>query len=126
MKRLSSTGPSIFSHSTPVKTDLQLDFVLLITTLWAQQFSQLSVHLIVHFSSLYFVSLSLRLLQETVLKAKIKVKPYYGQDFQVRSCQNQTFSFLSYTTVEVLCPGQVTESLSVSCLMRLNLRFTVI
>lgn len=39
-------------------TGLQLDFELLIFTLWVQQFSQFSVHLTVHLSSLCFNILS--------------------------------------------------------------------
>jgi len=57
IKRLSNTGPSIDAWGTPIVTDLQLDFVLLITTLRACQFRQLSVHLTIHFTSPYFISL---------------------------------------------------------------------
>lgn len=45
-------------------TGLQLNFVL-ITTLWAWQFRQFSVHLTVHVSSPYFITLSMRMLRKT-------------------------------------------------------------
>lgn len=44
--------PSINPWGTAVVTGLQLDFELVIFTLWVQQFSQFSVHLTVHLSSL--------------------------------------------------------------------------
>lgn len=51
MMTLSSTGPTINPWGTPLVTDLQLDFVLLIITFWDWQLSQLSAHLIVCLSS---------------------------------------------------------------------------
>lgn len=42
-------------------------------TLWAQQFSQFPVHLIVHLFNLYFISFSIKMLQETVSEALLKI-----------------------------------------------------
>ncbi|GAB0181629.1 hypothetical protein GRJ2_000628200 [Grus japonensis] len=53
MKILNRTGPSIDPWTTPLVTGLQLDFVPLITTLWAWPFSRFSIHLIVCLSSPY-------------------------------------------------------------------------
>ena len=50
---------------SPVATVLQLDFVLLITTLSAQQLSQFLNHFTVQQSSLSFINLSIRMLWET-------------------------------------------------------------
>jgi len=47
MKMLNRTGPGIDPWGTPLVTGLQPDFMLLITMLWAQPFSQFSVHLAV-------------------------------------------------------------------------------
>lgn len=55
---------------TPAVPGLQLVFVPLIKILW--QFSQFSVCITVHLSSLYFISLSMGLLWEIVLKALLK------------------------------------------------------
>ncbi|KAK4806792.1 hypothetical protein QYF61_005588 [Mycteria americana] len=56
MKMLNRTGPSIDPWATPLVTGIQLDFVPLIATLWAQPFSQFSIHLTVCSSSPYFIS----------------------------------------------------------------------
>lgn len=72
MNMFSSIGPSTYPWSTPLVNILQEDFVLLITTLSAWQFSQFSHHLTVHLSNPYFISLSIRMLQETVPKALLK------------------------------------------------------
>lgn len=42
---LNRTGPSTDTRNTPTATSLQLDFVLLITILWARQLSQFLIHL---------------------------------------------------------------------------------
>jgi len=47
MKILNSVGCSIHLWGTPLVTGLQLDFILLITTLRAQLFKQFSIHLTV-------------------------------------------------------------------------------
>lgn len=49
---------SIEPQDTQVPTCLQLDFKPLLVTLWAQQLSPLSIHVIVHFSNSHFASLS--------------------------------------------------------------------
>lgn len=46
MKKINSSGPSI--QGLQHQSCHQLNFVLFITLLWAQQFNQLSVHLTVH------------------------------------------------------------------------------
>lgn len=66
-KIMNCVGPSISHWSTPLVPGLRLDFMLLTTTLWAQQFSQFSKHLTIHLSSLYFTSLSRRILWDTLL-----------------------------------------------------------
>lgn len=60
MKVLNNVDPDINPWDTAaVMSGLQLGFVSLITTLWSWMFSQFSIHLIVHLSSLYFISLSI-------------------------------------------------------------------
>lgn len=54
----------------PLEAGLQLDFMLLITTVWAWQFRQPTS--LPTYLNLYFVSLSMRVLWETVLKALLK------------------------------------------------------
>ena len=44
MKMLSSIDPSVCSWDAPLETGLQMDFMLLITSLWAQEFSQFTVY----------------------------------------------------------------------------------
>jgi len=72
MKKLNKTGPSIDPLGTPLVTSLQLDSELLITTLWVLPFSQFSIHLTDHSSSLHFLSFPRRILWETVSKALLK------------------------------------------------------
>jgi len=72
VKWLNGTGPSIDPWGTPLVTGLLLDFVLLITIVWAQSLSQFSIHLCVCSSSLYTNSFSMNILQETVLEALSK------------------------------------------------------
>ena len=50
---LNHTWPSINPRDPPLVTGLQLDFLQLITTLWAQQFSQISSHFTVHLLPLH-------------------------------------------------------------------------
>lgn len=47
MKILNRTGPTIEPWGTQLVTGLQLDFMLLITTLWDYLFNQYSIHPIV-------------------------------------------------------------------------------
>lgn len=61
MKTLNSVGHGVSPCGTELVTGCQLDFMLLIVTLWAQQFSQFSVSFTVHFSSPCFISLSMRM-----------------------------------------------------------------
>lgn len=48
MKTLNKTDPSIVYWDTPLVSSLQLEFVLVIITLWAQTFLHFSVHVTVH------------------------------------------------------------------------------
>lgn len=48
MKMLKRPGSSIDPWATLLATGLQLDFVLLMITLWVQPFRQLSIHFIIH------------------------------------------------------------------------------
>lgn len=66
LKMLNIIGPSIDLLGTPLVTGIQGDFMLLITSLWAQQFSRFLIHLTVYLSSLYFIGLSMRVLGDTV------------------------------------------------------------
>lgn len=59
-------GPSINPWGTAPVAGLQQEFTLMITTLWAWQFSQISVHLTVHCPC--FTSLPMRMLREAVEK----------------------------------------------------------
>lgn len=68
------SDPSIDTWSIPVVTNLQLDFVPLIIMLLAQYFCQLKIHLTVHFWNPFLISLSMKMLQETVMKALLKLK----------------------------------------------------
>jgi len=72
MKRLSSIGPINDPWDAQLVTGLQLDFVPLITTIWAWQFIQFSSHLVLYLSSLYFISFSVRTLWDTVLNVLLK------------------------------------------------------
>lgn len=67
--------PRRASWGTPVANGHHtIDFVSLITTCWAQHYSQFSTHLIIHFPSPYLTSLVIRRLQEIVTRlAKVKV-----------------------------------------------------
>ena len=56
----------------PLVTGLQLDFMPLISTLWAQPFIQFSVHLAIYLASPYSISFTVRFLWETVSKALLK------------------------------------------------------
>jgi len=49
-----------------------LDFMSLITTAWSWQVSQFSVHFTVHLAKPYLISLSVRMLWETVSNALLK------------------------------------------------------
>ena len=66
--------PGLDLQGDPLGTGLQLDFMLLIAALGAWQFSQFSVHLTVHLSSPYFISLSLRVLRETARLSTLKLR----------------------------------------------------
>ena len=68
MKMLNSIGPIIESWGISLLTGLWLDFIPLLITLWHQQFREFSVHLTAHLPKLYFISLSMRMLKETVTK----------------------------------------------------------
>lgn len=68
IKKFSSIGPC----GTSLMTSVQLDFGPLITNLWAQLFSQLSVYLLVYISNPYFSSLLMRVLWEKVSKSLLK------------------------------------------------------
>ncbi|KAK1197403.1 TENS3 protein, partial [Pygoscelis papua] len=72
MKVWNSIGPSISSWGIMLVTCLLVDLVQLITSLWAQPFSQFSIHLTVHLSNPCFVSLFMRMLWETMIKALLK------------------------------------------------------
>lgn len=48
MKMLNITRPSVYLQGAPVAANLQLDFKPCITTLRAQQFSQISIHLTIY------------------------------------------------------------------------------
>lgn len=65
---LHDTNPIHNLWGVPLVTDLQLDFVPLVTTLWAWQLGQLSAHLTIYSSSLYFTSLFMRVSGESVSK----------------------------------------------------------
>lgn len=57
-KILNRNGPSIDPPGIPLVTVIQLGFVSLITTLCVQLFSQFSIHFIVCWSSMEFISFS--------------------------------------------------------------------
>lgn len=67
MKSQSSIGSGINPWGTPLVTEFQLDFMLLIGTPWAQKFSQFSIHLAVHLSSPCLSSVSMSKLREKTL-----------------------------------------------------------
>lgn len=69
MKILTYIGPSVDPWGTSLVTEFQLDIVLLIRTLWGHPFHQFSATLTVHLSTPYFISLSMRMSRETMLKA---------------------------------------------------------
>jgi len=56
MKMSNNTRPSTHRCGTLLFTSLQLDSVLLMTTLWAPLISWFSIHLSVHSSTLHFLS----------------------------------------------------------------------
>lgn len=70
MKMLNSVWLLYWSLGLTTGTGLQRDFMLLFTTLWAQQFHQFSVFL----SSLYSISLSVRMLCDKVSKVLLKAR----------------------------------------------------
>ena len=74
MNILNKTGSSTSHWEHYLSTDLQLDSALMITTLWALPVSKFSIHLTVHSSIPHFLSLSTRMLWETVSKALLKSK----------------------------------------------------
>lgn len=55
-------------------TGLRLDFVLLITTCYVHQLSQFSVHLAVHLSRPYLISLPMKTLWETMTEVFLKLR----------------------------------------------------
>lgn len=55
-------GPNMYSWGASLMMGLQLVFLSVMTILWAQLFSWISVHLAVHLTRQYFISLSARLL----------------------------------------------------------------
>ena len=65
---------SIEPWGTSLVTCLQLDFVPLTTTPWAQLFRRFSFHLTIHLSNLYFVSLSTKLTTWSYGKSKALLK----------------------------------------------------
>ena len=73
MLQLNRIGPGIEPWHTPLVTGLQLDLMQLITTLWAWQLNYLSVHFTAHLSSLYFISLFVRILWETMSKSEVNI-----------------------------------------------------
>jgi len=68
MKILNSIRPCVDPWAIPLVTDIQLDFVPLITMVWVWLFRQFSIHLTVHFSNICFLSFCMRMLQDTVVK----------------------------------------------------------
>lgn len=68
---LMKTLCSINSRVILQMTDLDLELMPLITTLWVLQFSQYSIYPTVHWFCTYFISLSTKMLWETALKANI-------------------------------------------------------
>lgn len=87
--------PIIDPWATLPVTASQLDFIPLITTLWAWPFTQFLVHLPVCSSSLYFSSFPVRILWQTVLESLSKAllnilcSPLFYQDsnFITEGCQ---------------------------------------
>lgn len=79
MTMLNSIVPSVNPWVTPTGTGLQLDIFPLFITLRAQQFSQFLIYFSVHLSSPCFMSLSVKMLWEAVLKTllKIYIKYFY-------------------------------------------------
>lgn len=73
-KVLNRSGLSIDPWDKPLGTGLQLDFVPLISPLWAQPFSQFSVYFKVCSFSLYFISFSMRMLWETMGKTLLEAR----------------------------------------------------
>lgn len=73
MLQLNRIGPGVEPWHTPLMTGLQLDFMRLITTLWALQLSRFSIHLTAHWFTLYFTSLFMRILWGTVSKSEVSV-----------------------------------------------------
>ncbi|KAK1208189.1 ZFR protein, partial [Pygoscelis papua] len=92
-KILNMTGPSIDPWGTLLVTSLQLGFILLITTLWALLFSQLSVHLTICSSSSYIISLSMRIREALWFKKKKQTQMYYNFIFQVRNDEGKVIRF---------------------------------
>jgi len=74
MKMLNTTGLSFDPWGTLQVTAFQLDFIALITTLWAWRFSQLTIHLTVYSSSSCLFSFSTWILWEAVSKSLSEVK----------------------------------------------------
>lgn len=73
MKILNNISLSIEPWGTPLASGVQLDFMPLITTLWAQQFCQFSVHLATHLPSPYQTTiLSLMIVVNSVKSPKIE------------------------------------------------------
>jgi len=71
---LNRTGPGIEPCGATLVTGLQLDFVPLMTTLPAQQFSRFAVTLTVHSSGVYFISLAMKMLLGDRVKRLTKLK----------------------------------------------------
>lgn len=67
LSMLNSIIPSVHPWGTPLVPALQLGFVVLVRTTWAQ-FSQFSAHLIAHLSSLYFTGLPMKMSWGQLLK----------------------------------------------------------
>lgn len=67
-KTLNSTGTGTGPWGTSVAASCQLDFVPLITTLWAQQSSQVSTRYILYLFKPYLIDLAIRILWETISK----------------------------------------------------------
>ncbi|KAK4807192.1 hypothetical protein QYF61_024312 [Mycteria americana] len=91
---ISANPPSFVNdpRDTLLVTGLQLDFVPLITTLWAQPFSQFSVHLTVCSSSPYINSFSMRTLQEK--KALLKSRAFSHGTLPSRSLKRPMSALL--------------------------------
>ena len=98
MKVLNRTGPSIYSWGPLLVTGLQLDFVPLITTLWAWPFSQFSIHV-----SVCMISICQQLIYEDLTGHSVSGLPEVKTD--PMHCSHLVCR-ASYFIVEVYQVGQ--------------------